>query len=255
MSQFATYPSLKDRVVFISGGATGIGETLVEHFCAQGAKVAFVDIKAAEGEALADRIAAAGDPRPLFIDCDLKDIPALQAAIRRVGAELGPIGALVNNAANDQRHRLEDVTVELWDDRMAVNLRHYFFAAQAVAEQMKANGGGSIVNIGSFSWKRGEGEMPGYVTAKAAIHGLTRTLARDLGGHRIRVNTMIPGWVMTQRQVDLWVDAEGEAKIARNQCLKDKVLPADVARMVLFLAADDSRMCCSQEYLVEGGWV
>jgi NAD(P)-dependent dehydrogenase (short-subunit alcohol dehydrogenase family) len=250
----ASYPSLKDRVVFVTGGGSGIGESIVEHFCAQRAKVAFVDIAAEGSQALVARIAAAGHPKPRFIPCDLRDIAALQAAIERVRDELGLIRVLVNNAANDDRHRVEDVKVDYWDDRMAVNLRHQFFAAQAVIPQMKAAGGGSIINFGSVSWMTGEGGYPAYTTAKAAVHGLTRGLARDFGPDKIRVNTVVPGWVMTERQIKLWLDETGERKIAENQCLKEKLYPPDIARMVLFLAADDSRMCTAQNFIVDAGW-
>lgn len=255
MSDFAAYPSLRDRVVFVSGGAAGIGASLVEHFAAQGARVAFVDIAAAAGEALAAGIAGQGMPRPLFIAVDLRDIEALRGAVDRVGRELGPIRVLVNNAANDDRHAVADVTPAYWDDRMAVNLRHQFFAAQAVHPQMKAAGGGSIVNMGSIVWKLGMGELPAYSTAKAAIGGLTRALARDLGADGIRVNTVLPGWIMTKRQIDLWLDEAGERALMAEQCLKEKLYPADVARLVLFLAADDSRMCTSQDFVIDGGRV
>ena len=252
--QDAVYPSLRDRVVFVTGGGSGIGESIVEHFSAQRAKVAFVDIAAAPSQALVARVAAAGHPKPLFIPCDLRDIAALQRAIERVRNELGLIRVLVNNAANDDRHRVEDVTADYWDERMAVNLRHQFFAAQAVIAQMKAAGGGSIINFGSVSWMNGEGGYPAYTTAKAAVHGLTRGLARDFGRDKIRVNTVVPGWVMTERQVKLWLDETGERQIAENQCLKEKLYPPDIARMVLFLAADDSRMCTAQNFIVDAGW-
>ena len=254
MSQFATYPSLRDRVVFITGGASGIGESLVEYFCAQGARVAFVDLQAAAGEALTRSIAARGEPEPMFMACDLRDIAALRLAVERTAAELGPIRVLVNNAANDTRHLIDDVTVEYWDDRMAVNLRHKFFAAKAVRPHMRAGGGGSIINISSVSFLKAQGSMPAYLTAKSGIIGLTRALARDLGPEGIRVNTVIPGWIMTQRQIDLWVDEESERALLREQCLKEKVFPPDVARLVLFLAADDSRMCSAQAFTVDGGW-
>ncbi|MBI3453441.1 MAG: SDR family oxidoreductase [Rhodospirillales bacterium] len=253
-TQDAIYPSLRDRVVFVTGGGMGIGESIVEHFCAQSAKVAFVDIADEPSRALAARISATGRPAPLFIQCDLRDIAALQAAIERTRRELGPIRVLVNNAANDDRHKVENVTVDYWDDRMAVNLRHQFFAAQAVIPQMKAAGGGSIVNFGSVSWINGEGGYPAYTAAKAAVHGLTRGLARDFGPDQIRVNTVVPGWVMTERQVRLWLDEAGERQIAENQCLKEKLYPPDIARMVLFLAADDSRMCTAQNFVVDAGW-
>jgi D-xylose 1-dehydrogenase len=251
----ARYPSLKDRVVFVTGGGSGIGESVVEHFCAQGARVSFVDIAVEPAQALVVRIAARGHPKPRFIPCDLKDIPALQAAVARVGAEDGPIRVLVNNAANDDRHRTEDVTVEYWENRMQVNLRHQFFAAQAVRPQMRGAGGGSIVNLGSVSWMIGEGDCIAYVTAKSAIGGLTRGLARELGPENIRVNCVVPGWVMTERQLALWVTPEGEKQIDASQCLPGRLYPPDIARMVLFLAADDSRMCSSQNYIVDAGWV
>ncbi len=251
---FAKYPSLHGCVVFITGGASGIGASIVEHFCAQGSRVAFVDIAAEAGAALAARIAERGDTRPLFMACDLRDIDSLRAAIERTRLALGPIRVLVNDAANDDRHKAEEVTVAYWDDRFAVNLRHQFFAAQAVIPQMKAAGGGSIINFGSVSWMNAEGGYAAYTAAKAAVHGLTRSLARDFGPDRIRVNTVVPGWVMTERQVKLWLDADGERQIRENQCLKEKLYPPDIARMVLFLAADDSRLCTAQNFVVDAGW-
>lgn len=251
----AVYPSLKDRVVFISGGGSGIGESLVEHFSAQGARVTFVDLAGAPSHALVARIAAKGRRAPDFIPCDLRRIDDLRAAIAATRDKHGPIRVLVNNAGNDDRHRSEDVTVEYWDDRMAVNLRHQFFAAQAVRPQMREAGGGSIINFGSITWLVGDGDCPAYVTAKASITGLTRALAREFGPERIRVNCVLPGWVMTERQMKLWLDAEGEKQIDSRQCLKDRLHAPDIARMVLFLAADDSRMCSSQNYIVDGGWV
>ncbi|MBL8808347.1 MAG: SDR family oxidoreductase [Rhodospirillales bacterium] len=252
--QFAIYPSLRERVVFVTGGGSGIGESVVEHFCAQRAQVAFVDIAADASNALAARIERAGHPRPRFFECDLRDIDRLQGIVGQVGREMGPIRALVNNAANDDRHKVESVSVGYWDDRMAVNLRHQFFAAQAAIPQMISAGGGSIVNFGSVSWMNGEGGYPAYTAAKAAVHGLTRGLARDFGPQQIRVNTVVPGWVMTRRQVELWLDADGERQIRENQCLKEKLYPPDIARMVLFLAADDSRMCTAQNFVVDAGW-
>ena len=251
----ASYPSLADRVMFVTGGGSGIGASLVEHFCAQGARVTFVDVAEAPSLALLETIAGRGHPRPRFIACDLRDIEALRAAIAATGAADGPIRVLVNNAANDDRHRLEDVSVDYWDDRMAVNLRHQFFAAQAVRPQMRDAGGGSIINFGSVSWMIGEGDCCAYVTAKAAINGLTRGLARELGPENIRVNCVVPGWVMTERQLELWVTPEGERLIDASQCLKGRLTPPDIARMVLFLAADDSRMCTSQNFIVDAGWV
>jgi NAD(P)-dependent dehydrogenase (short-subunit alcohol dehydrogenase family) len=251
----AIYPSLKGRVTFITGGASGIGESLVEHFCAQGARVTFVDIAVGPAEALVERIKAEGHAAPRFIRCDLKQIDQLRAAIDETAKRDGPIRALLSNAGNDDRHRTEDVTVEYWDDRMAVNLRHQFFAAQAVRPYMRDAGGGSIVNFGSITWMVGDGDCPAYVTAKASITGLTRALAREFGPERIRVNCMVPGWIMTERQMTLWLTPEGERQIADRQCLPDRLYPPDIARMALFLAADDSRMCSSQHFIVDGGWV
>ncbi len=254
MGQYAIYPSLRDRAVFVTGGGSGIGESIVEHFCAQSARVAFVDVAEDASKALAARIVASGHPKPLFIPCDLRDIEALRAAIALVGRELGPIRALVNNAGNDDRHGTEDVTVAYWDDRLAVNLRHQFFAAQAAIPQMKAAKGGSIVNFGSISWMNAEGNYAAYTASKAAVHGLTRSLARDFGPDNIRANTVVPGWIMTERQVRLWLDEAGERQIQENQCLKRKLYPPDVARMVLFLAADDSENCTAQNFVVDAGW-
>ena len=250
---FAVYPSLRDRVVLVTGGASGIGAEHVTQFARQGAKVAFMDIADAAAAKLIDTVSGEGLSPPLYLSCDLKDIPALQAAIAEVGRRLGPITVLVNNAANDQRHDYQDVTVEYWDERMATNLRHQFFAIQAVAPMMRAAGGGSIVNFGSISWHTNQGGMPAYTTAKAGIEGLTKGMARDLGPDGIRVNCVIPGWIMTQRQIDLWLTPEAEENLLRAQCLKTKLVPADVTRMVLWLASDDSRMCSSQLWVVDGG--
>jgi NAD(P)-dependent dehydrogenase (short-subunit alcohol dehydrogenase family) len=254
MNQFAIYPSLKDRVVFVTGGGSGIGASIVEHFCAQKSKVAFVDIAGDASQKLAAGIARAGHPKPLFIHCDLRDIEALRAAVAQANKLLGAIQVLVNNAANDDRHRPMDVTVAYWDERLQVNLRHQFFAAQAVYPQMKAAGGGSIVNFGSISWMNAEGGYPAYTASKAAVHGITRGLARDWGPDNIRVNTVVPGWIMTERQIKLWLDEAGERQIRENQCLKEKLYPPDIARMVLWLAADDSRLCTAQNFIVDAGW-
>jgi D-xylose 1-dehydrogenase len=251
--EFAIYPSLRDRVVFITGGASGIGAEHVAQFAAQGARVAFVDIADDAAQALVSKVEAAGHPTPLYRHCDLKDIAALQAAIANVRRALGPITVLVNNAANDQRHRFEDVTVDYWDERLATNLRHQFFAIQAVAPMMRAAGGGSIINFGSVSWHSLQGGMPAYTTAKAAVEGLTRGMARDLGPDKIRVNTVIPGWIMTERQISLWLTPEGERNLMQVQCLKEKLVPADVTRMVLWLASDDSRMSTAQLWVVDAG--
>lgn len=251
----ARYPSLDNRVVFVTGGAAGIGESIVEHFCAQNARVTFVDIQEDASKALIERIGARGHRKPRFIPVDVKNIDTLQAAITRVGEEDGPIKVLVNNAGNDDRHQLDDLTVDFWDDRMAVNLHHQVFAVQAVRPQMRDSGGGSIVNLGSITWMVGDPDCIAYVTAKSAINGMTRGLARELGPERIRVNCVMPGWIMTKRQLDLWVTPEGNRQIDERQCLADRLYPPDVARMLLFLASDDSRMCSAQNYIVDGGWV
>ena len=251
--RFAQYPSLKGRSVFITGGASGIGAAEVAAFARQGSKVAFVDVADEAAEKLCAALAAEGCPKPFFQHCDLKDIAALRTVIAKAAEQCGSFTVLVNNAANDQRHDWRDVTPEYWDERQATNLRHQFFALQAIAPMMKAAGGGSIVNFGSISWHTNGGGMPAYTTAKAAVEGLTKGMARDLGPDGIRVNTVIPGWIMTQRQIDLWLTPEAEVDLMKNQCLKEKVYPDDVARMVLWLASDDSRMCTSQLWVVDGG--
>jgi NAD(P)-dependent dehydrogenase (short-subunit alcohol dehydrogenase family) len=251
---FAHYPSLADRVVFVTGGATGIGADIVEAFARQKARVAFVDLQEEAGEALAARIAARGDPRPLNLAGDVTDIASLRAAIARVRGALGPIGVLVNNAANDQRHKIDEVSVEYWDQTQNVNLRHHFFAAQAVRPQMAELGGGSIINMSSISWRFGAAEMPAYATAKAAVVGLTRALARAFGPDNIRVNAIEPGAVMTERQRQLWYKSEASIQaMVDRQLIKRVLLGEEIARMVLFLGADDSRMITKQSFTVDGG--
>jgi D-xylose 1-dehydrogenase len=253
--RLASYPSLEERAVFVTGGGSGIGASIVEHLCEQRARVAFVDIQHEASRALVKRIRERGAPAPAFIACDLRDIAALRAAVEEARALHGPARVLVNNAAHDERHSIESVTPEYWDDRFAVNLRHQFFAAQAVAPAMAEAGGGSIINFGSVSWMIGQGGMPAYLSAKAAVAGLTRALARDLGPTNIRVNAIVPGWIMTERQITLWLTPEGEQELLRRQCLKRRLVPEDIARVVLFLAADDSGACTNQSYVVDGGWV
>lgn len=253
LAEFARYPSLENMPVVISGGASGIGEALVRNFAAQGARVGFVDIAEDQGQALAAELTAAGQTVS-FIACDITDIPAYQAAIASFADQHGNALALVNNAANDQRHDWREVTPESWDDRIAVNLKHAFFAIQAVTPGMIDAGKGSIINFGSISWMILSGNMPGYTASKAAAHGLSRSLARDLGPHGIRVNTLVPGWVMTERQLTNWVGPEEEKLIDGAQALKGRVMPDDIARMVLFLASDDSKMISAQDFLVDGGW-
>jgi NAD(P)-dependent dehydrogenase (short-subunit alcohol dehydrogenase family) len=250
----AIYPSLRDRAVLVTGGAAGIGASIVEHFCRQGARVAFLDIADGAAATLAERLAADGHPRPVFVRADVTDIADLRAGIAACAAAIGPPTILVNNAAHDERHDWRDVTPEYWDGRLAVNLRHQFFTTQAVAPGMIAAGGGAIVNLGSTSWRIGLGGMPAYVASKAGIEALTRSFARDLGKQRIRVNCVLPGWIMTERQLALWVTDETDALLARVQCLPDRLYPPDVARLVLFLTADDSRMCTNQTFTVDGGW-
>lgn len=248
----AIYPSLKDRTVLVTGGASGIGEAIVRAFAGQGARVGFLDIDVEGGAKLASEFEA---DRVAFEACDLRDIAALRSAISAVSTRFGPITILVNNAARDDRHDMDTVTPEYWDERMATNLRHQFFAAQAVAPGMREAGGGAIVNIGSVSWMIGQGGMPCYTTAKSAVQGLTRSLARDLGPANIRVNTVVPGWIMTQRQIDLWLTPESEAELMQRQCLKRKLMPEDVAKAVLFFASDEAGACTNQSYIVDGGWV
>jgi D-xylose 1-dehydrogenase len=249
----ALYPSLRGRVVFITGGGSGIGASLTQAFARQGAKVAFVDIALEDSHALVASIAATGNA-PLFLPCDIRDIGALRKAVADTRAQLGPIEVLVNNAANDERHPIESVTPDYWDNRMQVNLRPMFFAAQEVIADMRAQKRGSIINFGSVSWKKAQGGMPAYTAAKAAVHGLTRGLARDLGRDNIRVNTLVPGWVMTQRQLKLWLTPEADAEREQGQCLPLRVQPEHIAAMALFLAADDSLACSAQEFVVDGGW-
>ena len=252
-SHRAIYPSLENKVVFVTGGGSGIGAATVTGFVRQKARVSFVDIDEPASTRLVRDLEGMGPP-PRFLRCDVRDIDALRAAIGTVQAELGDIGVLVNNAARDDRHAIESVTVEYWDERVAVNLRHQFFATQAVIEQMKRLGGGSIINFGSISWMMASGGMPAYTTSKAAVHGLTRGFARDLGPYNIRANTITPGWVMTERQLALWVTPESEARIDQAQCLRERLKPEHLANMVLFLASDDARMITSQNFVVDAGW-
>jgi len=247
----ARYPSLAGRTVFISGGATGIGQALVRAFHAQGARVGFCDLDAEAGAALACEL---GDADVLFHACDVTDVAALGGAIAAVRARFGPIRVLLNNAANDRRHDMADVTSDDFDRLVAVNFKHQFFAAQAVADDMRAAGGGSIINFGSISWMIKGAGYPVYQACKAAARGLTRSLARDLGKQGIRVNSIVPGWVMTERQLRLWVKPGSAAEIDAAQCLPGRVMAEDIAAMALFLGADDSRMCTAQDYVVDAGW-
>ena len=253
MPAFASYPSLSGMPVVISGGATGIGASLVRNFAAQGARVGFVDIADEAGKALASELTDLGQTAR-FIACDITETLAYQAAIADFATAHGDALVLVNNAAHDQRHDWADVTPASWDDRMAVNLKHAFFAIQAVAPGMVRAGRGSIINTGSISWMIMSPSLPIYETAKAATHGLTRAMARELGKSGIRVNSLVPGAVITERQLKFWLDAAAMADIEKAQALAGHLYPDDVARMALFLAADDSAMISAQQFLVDGGW-
>ena len=249
---FAVYPSLEHAVVFITGGASGIGAEIVRAFAAQGSRIGFVDIDAERGRALADEVRGQ-NAEIRFEACDLRDVAALQRAFAALEQALGAAAVLVNNAARDDRHAWQEVTPDYYDERIAANLRHMFFAIQAVAPGMIAAGKGSIINFGSNSWWEAAGGMPVYTSAKAAVHGMTRAFARDLGPHRIRVNTVVPGWVMTERQKQLWATPEALERHRRKQCLPDLIEPVYLARMVLFLASDDAAMCTANNYMVEAG--
>ncbi len=253
MTARATYPDLQGRTVLVTGGASGIGESIVRNFSAQGSKVGFIDLHGDAGTALADELADSAGVS--FQLCDLRDVDALRTAVAAIRQALGPITILINNAARDDRHAVDDVTSDYWDERIASNLKHQFFAAQAVYPDMAAAGGGSIVNMGSTSWMIGQGGMPCYTTAKSAVQGLTRSLARDLGPMNIRVNSVLPGWIMTQRQIEMWLTPESEAELLKRQCLKRKLVPDDIARAVLFFASEEASACTNQSYIVDGGWL
>jgi NAD(P)-dependent dehydrogenase (short-subunit alcohol dehydrogenase family) len=246
----AVYPSLAGKTVVITGGGSGIGEVMVEGFARQESRVYFLDVATNESQALVTRLGNGTK----FLQCDVTDTAALQKALGDIEAQTGPVSVLVNNAANDDRHRFEDVTPSYWEQRIAVNLKHLFFAAQAVVPGMKRAGGGAIINLGSVSWHSAITELSVYETAKAGIEGMTRALARDLGEANIRVNCVVPGAIRTPRQMKLWHTPEEEAKILAQQCLKSRVNPVDVTAMVLFLASDDARMCTAHNYWVDGGY-
>jgi NAD(P)-dependent dehydrogenase (short-subunit alcohol dehydrogenase family) len=245
---FAAYPSLKDRVVFVTGGASGIGASFVTEFHGQGAKVAFVDLKAEDSAALAAKLGGGW-----FKPCDVTDPAALQAAIREAADALGPITVLINNVANDTRHKAAEMTPEAWRKTLAVNLDPVFIAATAVYPMMQAAGGGAIVNVSSINALLGPADLAGYVAAKGAINALSKTLAREWGADRIRVNALSPGWVITPRQLELWLTPEAEAEWAKLTALPDRIMPQDIARTALFLASDDSRMITGQNIVVDGG--
>lgn len=253
MQSYASYPSLAGKRVVVTGGSSGIGAAMVAAFARQGAHVFFLDILDEAGRALAQSLAGAPQP-PQFIACDMTDLDAIAAAFGRIALQGGAPGILVNNCANDDRHQIAGVTPAYWDQRMAVNLRHLYFCAQAVAPGMQAQGGGVILNLGSISWHHGLPNLSLYMTAKAGIEGMTRGMARDLGQFGIRVNTIVPGAVRTPRQQQLWHTPDEEAKILAGQCLQRRVEVEDVAALALFLASDNAASCTGREYFVDAGW-
>lgn len=248
----AVYPSLKDKLVVVTGGGSGIGAAFTEAFARQGAKVVFLDVMETESRALEASLAGLS-PAPTFKHCDLTDLTSLKACFAAIAAAHGDADVLVNNAANDDRHVLNEVTPEYWDDRIGVNLRHLYFATQAVTPAMRARGKGVILNLGSISWHLGLPDLSLYETAKAGIEGMTRALARELGADGVRVCCIVPGNVQTPRQAK-WYTPEGEAEIVAAQCLKGRVQPGDVAALGLFLASDDARFITGHEYFVDAGW-
>lgn len=251
----AIYPDLAGQVVIVTGGAAGIGEAIVEAFVRQGARVGVIDIDQDRGRALEQRIAAGEiEGEAAFFPCDLRDIPALKASISGVRDRFGPVEVLINNAAHDERHDTLAVTEAYWDDRLAVNLKHQFFAAQAVLPDMIEAGRGSILNLGSTSWMIGQGGMAAYTASKSAVLGLTRSLARDFGKHGVRVNALAPGWIMTERQLEKWVTPDTERELYERQCLKRRLVPEDIARVVLFLTSAEASAITNQQYVVDGGW-
>jgi len=252
MSNDAVYPSLKNKVVLVTGGASGIGESITRAMIKQGAKVGFLDF---DQEAAAKLLNELGTDNISSQICDLRDIDQLKNSVQEVSKTLGAIDVLVNNAARDDRHSLESITSEYFDERIATNLKHQLFAAQAVVSDMEKKGGGVIINMGSTSWMIGQGGMPCYTTAKSAIQGLTRGLARDLGSKNIRVNCVVPGWIMTQRQMDMWLTPESEKELMERQCIKRKLIPEDIANFVLFMASNEASACSNQTYIVDGGWL
>ena len=254
MSELTTYPSLKGKTVIVTGGGSGIGESIVTHFARQGSKVGFLDIAMEPSETLLEMLRGEGHAIE-FVHCDITDTNALKAGIASVRKVLGPVGILINNAAHDQRHRFEDITPEFFDERIAVNIKHQFFAAQAVIPDMQKLGGGVIINMGSTSWMVGQGGMACYTAAKSAVLGLTRSLAHDFGPDNIRVLSVVPGWIITERQKELWLTEESEKDLLKNQCLKRHLLADDIARPVLFFSSDEAGAATNQAYVFDGGWI
>jgi len=253
-TDFAGYPSLAGKAVFITGGGSGIGADIVAAYARQGARVAFADRDVASSTTLVGSLAGSVEHVPYFIACDLSNIDALRASVVQAVAHVGDIDILINNTANDERHDFLEVSPEYFDAKLGINLKVAFFAAQAVMAGMTRRGGGAIINLGSTGWKNKVAGYPVYATSKSAVNGLTRSLAREYGKHNVRVNTLTPGWVMTQRQLDKWVDSAGEREMDDNQCLPGRIVGADVASMALFLGASDSRMITAQEFVVDAGW-
>ena len=251
----AKYFDLENRRVFITGGGSGIGASIVEHFCEQNAEVYFIDINENDSNKLVSECKSKKLSVPNFIKCNLLNIKELQLTISKIISEKGPIDILINNAANDERHKIEDVTEEFWNDRMNINLRHYFFTVQSVREAMIKNNGGVIVNIGSASWMIGQGGMAAYTAAKSGVVGLTRSFARDLGEYNIRVNSVVPGWTITKRQIEKWLTPESEAEMMKKQCIKKRLMPSDIAKAVLFFSSNQSSGCTNQSYVVDNGWL
>ena len=250
----AIYPDLKNKIVLITGGGSGIGSSIVEHFCEQGSIVYFIDINAGASKVLIELCKNKKISVPNYIECDLLNIKELQESIKKIINEKGKIDILINNAANDERHKIEDVTEEYWNDRINVNLRHYFFSVQSVREAMIKNNSGVIVNVGSISWMIGQGGMAIYTAAKSAVVGLTRSFARDLGEFNIRVNSVVPGWTITERQIEKWLTPEAESDMMKRQCLKRRLMPSEIAKAILFFSSNQSSGCTNQSYIVDNGW-
>ena len=249
------YFDLENKRVFITGGGSGIGASIVEHFCEQNSEVYFIDINEEASNKLVSECKNKKLAIPNFIKCDLLNINELQNVISKIISEKGPIEILINNAANDERHKIEKVTEEYWNERMNINLRHYFFTVQSVRESMIKNKSGVIVNIGSASWMIGQGGMAAYTAAKSGVVGLTRSFARDLGEYNIRVNSVVPGWTITERQLEKWLTPESEADMMKKQCIKKRLMPSDISKAVLFFSSDQSSGCTNQSYVVDNGWL
>jgi NAD(P)-dependent dehydrogenase (short-subunit alcohol dehydrogenase family) len=249
------YFDLENKRVFITGGGSGIGASIVEHFCEQNSEVYFIDINEEASNKLVSECKNKKLAIPNFIKCDLLNIKDLQDVISKIISEKGPIEILINNAANDERHKIENVTEEYWNERMNINLRHYFFTVQSVREAMIKNKSGVIVNIGSASWMIGQGGMAAYTAAKSGVVGLTRSFARDLGEYNIRVNSVVPGWTITERQLEKWLTPESEADMMKKQCIKKRLMPSDISKAVLFFSSDQSSGCTNQSYVVDNGWL